>query len=148
MKLSNALVSVETTLGDESVLSTDDVRRYLEGDGIDFSKFVSTVRKLRIPIPPVVGKVRMWEVDHGWYLKKMEDCEELRRKLSISHRNDVLVFWEKKFESYTCKPFFSKYIYGRNRVYENKRKYMVYNIDVLCRRFSGIKRLAYEGKFN
>jgi hypothetical protein len=131
---------------DEERLSSNDIQMYLKGEGISNEKLMSTIFRYVIPIASKAGWVRIWDANMGWYLERTWETKELaKRRRSRFQSLPVFVYWEPSFDSYACVDTVTTY--GYNNVFENKRKYIMYNIDVLCRYYSGLKTFVSSNLF-
>lgn len=124
-----------------------DVEDYLERRGFDVNKFIKEVKRVKIPIASEIGKVRSWNCEDGWVLKRLEDKEYLRdinmRRFGVSI---VLMAWDKKRESWECIPSYHHSIPGNDFVFQNKKRYLIYNLR-LCSIFYGLKKMIKGGTF-
>jgi hypothetical protein len=102
---------------EEQFLSTADVVAYLENEGISEVRLRASVENVKIPLKPQTGKIRVWSEEFGW-----------RYQIDEQYLQHMLFGYP-----------------GPSPLFQNKHKYMIYNIDVLCRMFYGIKKLMSSG---
>lgn len=128
-------------LTDNEVLNEEDVYNYITfGKSLDTEKLSNSIHQVKIPIAPIIGLVRFYIPTKGWFYRKMDDmnCPE---KYNIWNTNNIDITWNPYIENY----FFHYknelyYITGVNRSYTEKKKYLFYNINKLCKIYIGLKK--------
>lgn len=107
-----------------------------------------SVEKMDIPLIPLIGYVRDWDYKRGWFYNKKEDRSELMVSLSEKILQEFRLVWNPKRESYTIKINSVKRIIGRDYLYENKKKYILFNLNVLTKQYMKLIDLTEKGFFN